>query len=702
MAEMKKGKTEKVSGENRQAKILQYFREGNTATAAALGGQFSVSGRTIRNDIRAINEQLGDSGVIEGRNGEYVLQVLDRESFRLIFSSLLETDERFNSSRNRRDYCLGRLMRSAEPVLTDELAYEMSIGRTTLVGDLKKLREELSPYNIRIEGRTARGLVLEGGEFDIRRFVLENCFDAIYQDYPLDDEIAEMLESRLRQQGYERDLRELANRYLILMLDRFLTGHFIGRLPDRYYNLTARREFARVDLLANQIADFLHKGIPIEEKVFLMLPLVGMRTPTDFGKAYEIELDEQTTPLLHRIFDEISERMDINLDREAFAEELAYHLMFMVNRIRFGIPLSNPLLADIRRKYPLAYRMAQIAGEMIEKEIGEPVSTDEMGHLASYFGIYLEEAGMNRGQNFSVAVVCGSGRVTAKLILVQLKKALDPSVTVDLYSDERANPAVLGNYDLILTTLELPFSVAVPVIHIREIFDEKELVRQIERVRVSGSLQTSLETDSEFVLEDFLDESRFFLFGEDYYEAALAKMSQTLVTQRLADETQVAAAAEKSAVKTQSDSESPKFTADQSVSKTLAAQENKSLMTKIGLGAGKVVNTFYQAARDAVQTCIHQRFRHRYGFCKHHEAAGGQHLRSAGTGRHLLHPGTVRTAWTGRRYRTDHRYPDRYGDRQRQYQSAACAAGAVCHQLPGCLRLHPGRPGTGRSGNGND
>lgn len=47
-----------------------------------------------------------------------------------------------------------------------------------------------------------------------------------------------------------------------------------------------------------------------------------------------------------------------------------------------------------------------------------------------------------------------------------------------------------------------------------------------------------------------------------------------------------------------------KFTADKKVSQTLAEQENKSIITVIGLGAGKVVSTFYQAARDAIQTCI--------------------------------------------------------------------------------------------------
>lgn len=60
----------------------------------------------------------------------------------------------------------------------------------------------------------------------------------------------------------------------------------------------------------------------------------------------------------------------------------------------------------------------------------------------------------------------------------------------------------------------------------------------------------------------------------------------------------------KEAAKEDSSSKAAQFTADMKVSETLAKQENKSLITKLGLGAGKVVNTFYQAARDAVQTCI--------------------------------------------------------------------------------------------------
>ncbi|AVD55108.1 PTS glucitol/sorbitol transporter subunit IIB [Heyndrickxia coagulans] len=47
-----------------------------------------------------------------------------------------------------------------------------------------------------------------------------------------------------------------------------------------------------------------------------------------------------------------------------------------------------------------------------------------------------------------------------------------------------------------------------------------------------------------------------------------------------------------------------KYSTDKKISQTLATQKEQGIMTKIGLGAGKVINTFYQAGRDAVQTMI--------------------------------------------------------------------------------------------------
>ena len=47
-----------------------------------------------------------------------------------------------------------------------------------------------------------------------------------------------------------------------------------------------------------------------------------------------------------------------------------------------------------------------------------------------------------------------------------------------------------------------------------------------------------------------------------------------------------------------------RYSSDKKISETLAGEENKTLITRIGMGAGKVINTFYQASRDAIQTMI--------------------------------------------------------------------------------------------------
>ena len=47
-----------------------------------------------------------------------------------------------------------------------------------------------------------------------------------------------------------------------------------------------------------------------------------------------------------------------------------------------------------------------------------------------------------------------------------------------------------------------------------------------------------------------------------------------------------------------------KYSTDKKITQTTNKDGSTSLLTRIGMGAGKVVNTFYQSARDAVQTVI--------------------------------------------------------------------------------------------------
>lgn len=62
--------------------------------------------------------------------------------------------------------------------------------------------------------------------------------------------------------------------------------------------------------------------------------------------------------------------------------------------------------------------------------------------------------------------------------------------------------------------------------------------------------------------------------------------------------------AEESAEEKKEDGRKFKYSSDKKVSETLGETSKSSIIQKIGMGTGKVVNTLYQAGRDAVQSMI--------------------------------------------------------------------------------------------------
>lgn len=515
--------------DNRIAAMLQYLRKTPAATVSTLASRLGVSERTIRNEIKQMNQDLMDCAMIEGVQGKYYLRIFNEQRFREIFSQIIQADDFLNSSRNRMDYVFGKLMRSDQPLLTDELAYELNIGRTTLMNDLKKLREEVELYDLKIIGKTSQGLMLRGAETDIRKYILDNAYEPIYRDFPMDGEIVEAIAETFAANSFEKSVRESFEQFTTLMLDRFVTGHYIGLLPQKYYNLTARAEFAIVDELVDQFSEILHMRFPIEEKLFVFLPIIGMRTPADIEDMHSIELDETVHTLMQHILRQIKAEMGISIQAGEFAEEFLYHMMFMINRLRFHVPLKNPMLDDLREKYPLAYQMAGIASDVISREYNLTVTEDERGYLASYFGVFLTENDGKKNRPFRVAVVCGTGRVTARLVAAQLKQILDSSAEMQLFADEKINKEILDHFDIVLTTVSLPCACDRPIIRIHEIFDDRELIHKIEKAKYWDQIDVPVLDNNWFVMTGLLDESHFFVLKENNYHEAVDHMVGCLI-----------------------------------------------------------------------------------------------------------------------------------------------------------------------------
>lgn len=524
------------STDNRLAYILLTLCSTPAISSGALAEKLQVSERTVSNDIKQLETELKDCATIRNYQGKYALHVFDAVRFRAVRADILAEESGFNSVSGRMDYVFSRLVRSQAPLLTDELAYEMNMGRSTLVSDLKRLRAALEPCGLSIQGRTSQGLTLQGREQDIRQYILERCYDTLYRNYPLDAEITSLVRKAFAASPVGHSTQQRFERSLTVMLDRFLTGHPIGELSPAFYRLSIRPEFETVNALMEEIGSFLHTDIPVEEQLFTLLPVIGMRTPADVSEMRSIRLDPAMRSLQDKIFQQIRLEMDLRIEAPELKEEFLYHLMFMLNRLRFRVRLKSPMVAEMREKYPLAWRMASVAARVIRKECGLEVTEDEHSYLASYFSVFLEERGLNGGKPFRAAVVCGTGRVTARLVAAQLRRVLDSSSELTLLSRDRVTSEALEDFDLVFTTVELPCSIEKPVILIREVFNEQELRHKIEKAKYWNQVDVPILDNNWFVMVGLLDESRFFLLdGVDTYDQALERMASSLVAQGQAD-----------------------------------------------------------------------------------------------------------------------------------------------------------------------
>lgn len=314
------------STDNRLAYILLTLCSTPAISSGALAEKLQVSERTVSNDIKQLETELKDCATIRNNQGKYALHVFDAVRFRAVRAGILAEEGGFNSVSGRMDYIFSRLVRSQVPLLTDELAYEMNMGRSTLVSDLKRLRAALEPYGLSIQGRTSQGLTLQGREQDIRQYILERCYNTLYRNYPLDVEITSLVRNAFAASPVGHSTQQRFERSLTVMLDRSLTGHPIGELSPAFYRLTIRPEFETVNALMEEIGGFLHTDIPVEEQLFTLLPVVGMRTPADVSEMRSIQLDPAMRSLQDKIFYQIRLEMDLRIEAPELKEEFLYHL----------------------------------------------------------------------------------------------------------------------------------------------------------------------------------------------------------------------------------------------------------------------------------------------------------------------------------------------------------------------------------------
>lgn len=520
------------NNENRIAEILKNIEMQSVCSVESLAAKLDVSSKTIRNDIKELNCLLGGYAYISNNKGECKLIVFTSYGYSEIRNKICTQDDLFNSSQTRMAYMFWQLMHAKEPYLTDDLSEEMKVARTTTISDLNRLRKAIDKYDLKIKGKANSGLKLCGNEFNIRMFVLENIYEHLYLNFPLGKTIRERLYDFQDRLSMDALGFGFFFRFFVVMIQRIESGHKITELEQKYKDLYESSAYNIVDEFLNEIEQVKGYKISKEERLFLSISVAGMRTPANTAEIEQkINISEGVADMIVEMLDRIQQEFDITVIANELFDDFVYHVFFMINRLKYGFHIYNPMVDDFKNKYSVAYKMAEIGKEVLEERAHIKMTEDEMGFLAAYFGVFLVEQESEK-KRCKITIVCGSGKIIGRLIENQLKKVFtDVEPEFETFYGE-FDETKKDCYDYIVTTTPLNLDTDIPVVFMDEVFDREYIQRKFENIRYLAEAGHSIRKGIDSLFMNLLDETRFFVLdSESTYDENIDRMVISLTNQ---------------------------------------------------------------------------------------------------------------------------------------------------------------------------
>lgn len=499
-------------------------------TINTIAMRLDVSNRSIRNDLNDLDDFLAKKypSIHLHKKPRIGVWLETDEQGKRKLNHLIEESSQYVSPFNaedRRFFLIKQLLLAQGSLTMQKLADELFVSRVTVYNDLEDVEEWLSHYDILLRRKQKEGLSIRGNEQQIRN-AMADLLDILKTDQDLEsilqisddhnssridyvnylqlkelfpDTDLEGIEKILKasEQDMKFPLAEDAFTCLLIhiaiSLERIKKNKDIKMESDQLLAIQQKREYKIAKQITTQVETLYHLKIPEAEVGYIALHILGSKMQQGFTIDHSEEIIENSDDFVRDLAKEIINLVGIVLstnlqDDKQLLTGLILHLRPTINRLKYGLRLKNPLLDEIKNKYPSVFGAAWSSSVLFEKYYGIKVTEEEVAYLAMHFGAALE-----RKKTLTRAViVCSSGIGTAQLAAVRLEQSISDLKIIEItsYNDVRKIQSL--NYDIIISTIPLkgydkPVILINPLVGDRDIQNIRKYIRNVAETKTFHS-----------------------------------------------------------------------------------------------------------------------------------------------------------------------------------------------------------------------
>ena len=468
--------------ETRMKQIFDYLTlDYDYHTSKEIGKEMELSSKTIRKEIDLLNSIIKEKGaIIESKPGVgFIFKIKDDDKFKLFLKNdwykYAYYQQEDGDKNLRYENILRMFLFSNSYIKQHELAEIFNVSESQINKDIPYVRQILQSYGISLISRPYYGMKIEGDEKDIRLAIKNEIGEdpLLFEEdknRELFKEIQEVIEDMDFGEDYYMPYVNFKNLviHIYISILRIRQKKYIILSKDLEKNIISSKEFKIANKIVQKLQEKLKLEIPNQELTYITMHLIAKNTITDQEK-----LSNEILKISQDIIDEIYKvsKYDFreNID---FYFSLAIHLGPLINRIKYGFDMKNPILDDIKEN-KIAYLLAIIATNLINKKYKCKLSEDEIGYIALHI---MAAMNSNATTTKNILIVCGSGNSSAQIMKAQLNRQFKNKInkirTTDLKSLDQID---VTGYDMIISSVKLDDVFNIPIVYVDIIFSEIDL-----------------------------------------------------------------------------------------------------------------------------------------------------------------------------------------------------------------------------------
>lgn len=473
-----------------------------------LSKKLNCSIGTVHYDLDVIDSWLREHSLplLERRHGEGVYYHYNHSIKNQIITLLNQLHaNNYHFNRSERVEVISLILLTSKKVYTiSQLQNFFLVSKSTILVDLNKVEEKLYAYSIKLKRKPRKGLWVEGSEINIRQKLIhlnktmqhqtiqvfinelsaKNKENNAQQFSPYLSGIINRLHIRKIQSLVEPILegfglylsdesRETLYLHIGMVLQR-IDGHKQMQFDGNFLKgVSDTKELQIAKIIIQQIETSFQVTLPQEELDYIALHLLSkQRAPhlTIDGK----NLEEQLHQLILRLILQVEQLLGVKFkSKERLAKGLFIHLRPAIYRSKYGLNGENPLLKEVKKKYPRLFSSVDKSLEEIRSVYQISFNEEEIAYITMHFGSELLRIEDKSPKVVRIIIVCTSGIGTARLLESRLLASYSNIKIVDILSYNAFTEKENWDVDLIVSTIDIRHQ-NIPSIRVNPLLSKKD------------------------------------------------------------------------------------------------------------------------------------------------------------------------------------------------------------------------------------